>query len=590
MMATVPVKMRVLEHLPPGVGWPPKHLVAADIETKGLGGPYLLGATLDDKGNYVEHETEGALFDYFIAHYKGGELLLHNADYDMRYIIPHIERLAKKGYDTELCVDARERITYVTIHHPSGRGRWRIRDTYALLPLPLAELAPLAGMQKEDIGLADGVIFDPWDDTHRRYLKRDVEMLLAAYQSYCRTLKSQFGIMPGYTSGGTALRAFRRTLTPRRGIFRQRPKVEAVAREAYFGGLSWYLDAKPHLDVVKLDVNAMYATAMRQGVPTGSGARVYHEVPGKAAIYRAVVTPPDDCPFPFVPTYVEGKGTQYPLTRFETTLCSHTMETARAHGYTVDVIMGYVFDRVEMLFDDFVAQCEKLELEYARYGVKIIVKQMRNSLCGKFGQRPDGYDYTITTNPTGRMTPVMNFLDGLVIGDLYRTKEHREQPHLHPLFAAWITASARNMLAQAVYELGPSECYYGDTDSVVVPQSAVQKLSVGPRYGEWKVVEEAKAFQAVHAKTYMSQDYTGNWHIVSNGIPHEAITPSDIRRVAAGETVEVVFPSLPRAISTIGGRPGTLRTIARTIKAVYNSDRWVNGTNGNSTETDKPPP
>src|SRR5204862_406143 len=133
------------------------------------------------------------------------------------------------------------------------RHTWYMRDIYALLPMPQKDLAPLMGMEKLDIpaeagqnilGLeladieqldvfAEGRQDDPDDPDHILYLQRDLETLFAAYEKYTSTLRDCYEISPGYTAGGTALRAFHGMITP----MQPRRKVETFARKAFFGGL-----------------------------------------------------------------------------------------------------------------------------------------------------------------------------------------------------------------------------------------------------------------------------------------------------------------------------------------------------------------
>jgi len=552
---------------------PPK-LVAADIETDGLGGDFIQAATWDGQ-ELKYYDTIDHLWLALCDNFPKHEILFHNADYDLRYLIPLIERMAPFGYTAEITVDGREHIIYVRLLDPDGKKVLNIRDTYATLSKPLKDLAQLAGMEKLDIGLKEGVTFNPLDPLHMSYLERDVVMLYNAYSNYLTSLRTHWQITPGYTAGSTAVKAFRRTLTNGDVHFRHRSEVEAFCREAYFGGLTFVRSIAKHSDVIKIDANAMYATCMRNiGAVVSSAAHVYSEYPGYPGIYLCSVYCPYSVPFTFIPMRQEY-DIMWPRGYFETHLPTNSIELARQVGYEVDVIEGYVWPATQPIFSEFVSRCESMEREYKGQGVYEIVKLMRNSLYGKFGQRAQGKSYYITDRPTPEMTPAID-TDGDDINHLYYLVEDRQQAHMMIAWATWVTAEARNTLARMVYALGPENCIYGDTDSIVVKATPemLTEIPLGPSYGQWKVEAHYQEFQALAPKLYIGR-HDDEWELRHKGVPKGTISVEELQAIAEGKKHKgATYHTLPKSINTTDGRKKVSREVARTIQTMYNSDKW----------------
>lgn len=563
-----------LAFLPPEHGWQPHPQVAAQVAYSD-DNAFLLACTLTEDGEMAYHETSADLFAYFISEMKGGELLIHNADQTMMHLLPHFEQLAGQGYTTELTVNGQVQIIYTKTRPNKGRGTWRIRDTQAVLPMPLAQLGPIAGMTPE-----------PPAGDMRDYLLASCRLVLAAYRGYCKIIRGVWQIGPARTAGATALKTWRRHIDPEAAHWRQRKEVTEMARLAYVGGMNWCADTKMHTDVMKVDVNAMYASVMRDaGVPTGLAAgSCYRDPLNRPAIYHCTCTCPPDNPFPFVPKRDDDGRVTYPKRgTFECVVPTITMEAAERHGYTFEVIWGFIWEHLEYPFGDWVDECERLETSAGtREGLKATVKSMRNALSGKFGQRPYGKQYYITDDPTDQMAPAVG-LDGLEIDYLWYTEEEQHAAHMQPHWAAWITAAARNVLAEAVYAIGPEACIYGDTDAVVAPREAIEaaNLPIGIKYGQWKIAGHYSAFKAMRSKMYLALDQAGAWETKQSGIPGGVLKPEHIPDLLNDKQVPLTFRSTGRALPNFGAKIAQGQTIAKRVGVPYNGDRWA---------TDRPPP
>lgn len=313
-------------------------LAASALRTANWAGEFAIGATLTKGGTFTIYRTpEEMLAAFFTRRHRGSELVFRNLDYDMRCFLPALEQLANGGYETEIIVDGRGRFVYSKITR--NGHTWYMRDLYALLPMPLEDLATLTGTEKPHEVARDSR-FDPDKPEHISYLRHDLETLFAIYEEYTNTLQECYNkVNPSYSAGGTALKAFRRMITPRE----QRSEVKEYALKAYFGGLLFLIWVRSHKHMFKLDLDAACAIAMRkdrEGDNVGCyGEGEYPDFPG---IYLCEVSCSQDLPFPFVPARSDY-DTIWPTRAFRTYLCSNTLALARTLGYSVDVVRGFTF-------------------------------------------------------------------------------------------------------------------------------------------------------------------------------------------------------------------------------------------------------
>lgn len=553
-----------------------KPAIACDIETVGLGGDYIIGGLKPENQPVSYYKTAKELVREFLTRKNvGSELVFHNADYDMRYVLPEIT-----DYDTEICVNGTGRIIYCKIR--KNNHIWYIRDSYALMPEKLAKLAPLAGMEKLDIGLADGVIFNPDDSLHMEYLERDITMLAKAYYGYCSGVFDAYQIAPARTAGSTAIKAFRRTIN--KVYYRQRKEVETTARNGYFGGLTFLRTIKPVTDVVKIDANAMYAASMRKyGAPVRSAIATDVEIKGAPGIYRCRVTAPEDIPFTFVPMRTP-KGVIWPSGKFVTILPTITIDLARKYGYKIEVLEGYYFDDLEYIFDEFVNKCEKLEKEQKALGSGsyIVYKILRNSLYGKFAQRPESTTFYLSEKePNDDVFPVFDKL-AEPVPNLWQQQTIQEYGYIMPHWAMWITAGARAILTEMVMEIGPENVYYGDTDSVIVDRTALEHLigtgniSFGSLYGEWKVEGKYHVFQSFAPKLYYGvkdvEKDVQEIELKHKGVPVGNISLEDMIKITKNNPCKVEFVRLNKAVRTLYNQSAVDQK--RTVKVVPDGERW----------------
>lgn len=517
-------------------------VVAVDLVREG-DGSFQTALWLQEgwRNPQVSVTPQETIAQFVTGKYRGFEMLIHNADSAMRFFLPALEQMVQAVYEITFTVDGEGRIIFakITLH----KNAWYIRDTFSLMPVVIGELRDLAGRGGD---------------------APDVEVLLYSYHAFVNIMRDTFGIRPGVTIGATAMKAFLTTLPEGHVHYRQRPDVERLAREAYFGGLTFVRTMQEVTGVTKIDVNAMYAHAMRQGVPTRSGCYTTQKHDGAKGIYNCLVDCPPTVPFAFIPVRDEAGKVSYPRGTFGAVVTSDTLELAREIGYEIQVIDGYYFDQTEPIFDPFIDKCQTLENDFRGKGARAPIKMLRNSLAGKFGQRPQGKEYILTSDPTEDMTDVVTWA-GLYVENLYYQDVTIERSYMMPVWAAWITSTARNTLVRAIYSLGPQNCVYGDTDSIVVRDTALleadpEVFAIGSQYGEWKVEAQYTRFRALGRKFYIG--YTIKGGVVTcdlrhAGIPREAFTADEMERLLPGGPPVNIRPyqTNRKALNTAGGQP-----------------------------------
>jgi hypothetical protein len=517
-----------------------KPYAVLDIETDGMNGPLLYwtaacecsdvlhtgttAAGLWDcimRGGGPGHGTQGG--GWSRGHRSRDHVWWgHNAgEYDYKYLFDSIKAEAARP-NVKITPIVRTD-AMIGFRITASKHRTDLRDSFALLPASLASLAAQLApeLPKLDIGLADGVTFDPENAVHREYAERDVWALLAVLKRFRALLAEGFdGALPSWSAASTALRAWTRTLVDA-DHFMQPPSAGAdLARAGYFGGHVHIASTAWHEDVTTIDANAMYAAAMRRGVPDGWAWPVRRYVRGRPGFYLCTVNVPAGSPFTFVPYRDPAGSLAWPTGTFGTVLDSATLEAARSRGVKVTVISGVVWARLSTPFAAFIDRVEVLE---ARGGaVKYVAKIMRNSLYGKFGTRPTRDDWVICTERPG--PDYWPPADGSIEGLWVRRGAPLRAPYLMPHWAAWITAQARLALLELVEAVGAADVIYTDTDSVTAPAAAIEaailagRVTVSPAFGHVKIEHQYSRYRALAPKVTQGVEIDGTSVLGSGGV------------------------------------------------------------------------
>lgn len=503
----------------------------------------------------------------------------HNGgEYDYLYLIDPIREAVGAG--THTAAPVTRDTTTIGWRLSTGRNRTDLRDSYALMPASLralaASLAP--DLPKLDIGLADGVRFDPDDPVHRDYAARDTVATLAVLTRFRSMLAERFdGCLPSWSTASTALRAWSLGLRPGERYPPLQAGAVPLARAGYYGGIVHLGSVEWHADVVTLDVNSMYPTAMREdGVPAGVPWRVASFDQRRPGMYDVTVTVPVDQPFTFLGQRT-AVGLAWPTGTFRTILTSAELVAARERGIGWVVHGGIVWPRVVHPFVHYVDKIEAMRAEGGASGT--VGKLMGNGLYGKFGSRPIRDEWMLAAERPGPewTPPPYDATDPDAVAAFawlwVRTDVPLVAPYLLPHWAAWITAAARLRLLRLAEAVG--SVLYADTDSVTAPREAVTaaigagRVTIGSGFGQVKVERSWSRFRALGPKVVQGVDAdTGASIYKAKGIPRDQVAAAfDPGRPAVG------WDSANGSLRVLQGQPMTTARTRR-LSTLDHSVAW----------------
>jgi len=559
-----------------------KPYAVLDVETDGLRGPLLYWtATCECAGGTVTTgRTAAALWRHVFSnssrdranrdHVWWGHAL---GEYDGLYLFESMKAEAARRELTAHPV--MQGLRMIGWRITKGHHRIDLRDSYALLPVSLraltAQLAP--ELPKLDIGLSRGVTFDPDDAVHRAYAERDVTALLAVLVRFRAIMSERFGgTLPSWSAASTALRAWQQTLPPDVSYRPGHPAADALARAGYYGGMVHPGSVAEHRDVATVDVNSMYPSVMRDGVPAGWSMPAREYVPGRPGFYHVTVDVPADLPFTFIPYRDPTGALAWPTGTFDTVISSMELDAARERGIAVTVHRGVTWARLDHPFGDYVGQVEAMRAEGG--ALAIVGKLLGNGLYGKFGTKPTHEEWCVSADHPGpgwwpaSPDPDDTGADGL----WHRGGVPIHAPYLLPHWAAWITAGARLRLLSIAEAIGAADVVYTDTDSVTASRALIDaaaaagRLSVGPAFGQVKVEATWYSYRVVAPKVYRGVTTDGRRVRKAKGIP------AGLRPAAFGGAI-VGWQSPNAAIQVLRGADmTTART--RSLSKMRNSLAW----------------
>ena len=274
---------------------------------------------------------------------------------------------------------------------------------------------------------------------------------------------------------------------------------DSFIRRAYYGG---HTDTyKPYgEDLYYYDVNSLYPFVMKE-MPMPGGVPVWHgnldgmDLDSMFGFIEAYVVCPKTIKRPFLPYRDKNNTLIFPTGEFVGVYYSEELKYARGLGYTVHPISGYLFERMESPFKNFVSTLFESRLEARKSGneaMAYVYKILMNSLYGRFGINPKS---TITeVCDEDRYKHLIRHSE-LIFGDMlsenyyivaYHSNTETASDYWNPpknsavQLAAAITASARIYMHPYISR---EDCYYTDTDSVVLglplPKEVVSSSVLG---------------------------------------------------------------------------------------------------------------
>lgn len=366
------------------------------------------------------------------------------------------------------------------------RGRVCVLDNTNYFPGKLAELGVTLGYPKLDVDplTANDAELDP-------YCRRDVEIMVRAWQSYYKFLDLHDLGNWGKTVPSQAFNAYRHRFMPHPIFIHASPEALALERAAYHGGRCsvWHQGVLTDGPYYKLDVNSMYPYVMSlheypsamyglRQFPTLDTLR--HWLNDYALVARCMVDT-DEAYYPVR----QGQHILYPVGRFEATLSTPEISHALDHGH-LESCSECVLYRHAPLFKEYVGFFHDLKTRYGQDKndtYRYLTKLCLNSLYGKFGQMH--HEWARVDDPDLEALAVDYYVDmrtGLrwalyrIMGETWSSRVVGEANNSFPAIAAHVTAYARDYLWTLREVALPENCFYCDTDSLFVNQAGYTRL------------------------------------------------------------------------------------------------------------------
>jgi hypothetical protein len=309
-------------------------------------------------------------------------------------------------------------------------------------------------------------------------------------------------------------------------------------------------------------------------------------MPGLPGIYECEVVAVSPS-FPMVPYKVEKSLHWLGVAgdSCTTTITAIEIDYFRTHGYTVEVIQGYYWEREEYVFSAFIGKCERLEQEGG--SLKAIAKIMRNSLYGRFGTRKEMEHVIITDKPPndGTHFPICDPKTGEDFEDMYAVTEEVNAEYIQPHWAAYITAYQRLAMFDTILTVGVTNCLGVDTDSIKYEKRHDKILvwNEGTCYGSTHIENSWKLYRSHGPKDYVTEQ-DGILAFKKKGIPKRFMTQAMLKTYLSMDeytpTFDVPYISITKALTMLKA-DGTLAYMTPRTRRVglLHSSSWqiVNG-------------
>jgi len=384
------------------------------------------------------------------------------------------------------------------------------------------------------------------------YCKRDVEIIFTAFRNLYMFIKeNDLGNIP-YTLPSLSVGVFYHSFMKHKLSTHVNTAVLEMERQSYFGGrCECFFIGKPAKGkYYKVDVNAMYPFVMRSNyfpvkfIKAGVNQKTEF-IERIASLYCMVA----DCEIiskvPVYPKRIDGKLT-FPVGRFVTTLTTPSLLYGIKHGHVKKVLKVACYKKA-IIFKRFVDYFYNKRMEFRDSGnpaFAYMCKIILNSLYGKFGQKSSIILYSGKTNlkenfrrPGIDAQTHKTFIHTVFFGHEVFTLEGEEEAHNSmPAISAHVTDYARLYLWSLIEKAGRVNCFYCDTDSLIINEAGYKRLArfLDPdKLGMLKVEAASSKVELKGAKNYVFGK-----EVKIKGIPKKA------KRNKDGSFTYPVFPGI----------------------------------------------
>ncbi len=326
----------------------------------------------------------------------------------------------------------------------------------------------------------------------RAYCKSDVEIIFQAYRNlYFFIRTSKLGSMR-YTLPSIAYSCYTHTFIPKSITVHCQEDILELERKTYFGGRCECLRIGRFSGqrFYKMDVNSMYPFIMRENYFPQKFEKVGYDIPidvikdnAHKWLYCAEVEIETDKP---IYPYRRDNKLIFPVGKFTAYLTTASLLHAIQEGHVKKIKMAAAYKKAK-LFTTFVDYFYGERLKYRNEknpAFAYICKLILNSLYGKFGQRNSIMIEEIQTDCERNFRELIwhvqeqKYYIHQIFYGLEQTILLQEEEGLNsmPAIAAHVTDYARIYLWYIIEKAGLNNCYYCDTDSIIVNRRGYKRL------------------------------------------------------------------------------------------------------------------
>lgn len=294
---------------------------------------------------------------------------------------------------------------------------------------------------------------------------------------------------------------------------------DSFIRKGYYGGhTDVYIPYGENL--YYYDVNSLYPYIMKEyDIP--SGKPTWHRDLTEAKLddlfgyIEAYIHCPSSIKRPFLPIMRDDKTLLFPTGKWVGTYYSEELKYAATLGYEILPLSGYLFKRRSSPFKGYVTNLFEERSKAKREkndSLNFIYKLLMNSLYGRFGINPintktdivyseDEYNRRVTKDAhiDARLLDENTYLM-IYYSNVKNTLDQWKPPHNSAVqISAAITANARIHMYR---HISRDDCYYTDTDSVVLGSPIEDDMLSETELGKFKLEDRIKEGYFLAPKSY----------------------------------------------------------------------------------------
>lgn len=483
-----------------------------------------------------------------------------------------------------------------------GAVEWRhtltLADSFSLLPVRLADIAPFTGTDKPPLpGAGEGL--DAWLArcmADVRILGRALDDLMAWWEA------SQLGRW-SVSGAGCGWASYRHSMPARSVVIEADEAALHLERGAVYGGrrTAYRVGQLPPGRYAEADFEAAYPTiaanellpSRRAGVVTPAVARAILDGRARYGIVAEAEIETDRARWP-----VRHKGrVLYPVGRFRTILAGPDLAWADQAGALRSVGRGYFYDLSDHMagWARWVLSLRDAPDDEVPPVAKIWGKGASRSVCGKWAQR--GMSVTPFVGPPGDDWVYEDcFIAGSehrasivgLAGTYYLSVADQPGEHEFPAVLAYIEAHTRVRLGQVVEAAPEGSVIQDDTDGMMIACQAIDdrysdtdraalalagyaspvaaELAVWSKLADPLVMREKTSFTRAQV--------LGPQHVVLDGRPRFAGVPGGAWQTGEGQWSARLWPSMSWQI-TQGSAEGYVRPVQPYLVVGPYAAGWV---------------